>query len=59
MTVFKQHHGVVTDLDLHPLGTHFLSVSGDGVWSFSDIVHGKALVKVSFTFYKKALAIEL
>jgi pre-mRNA-processing factor 19 len=45
LTVFKQHHGVVTDLDLHPLGTHFLSVSGDGIWSFSDIVKGKALVK--------------
>jgi pre-mRNA-processing factor 19 len=45
MTTFKQHHGIVTDLDLHPLGTHFLSVSSDGVWSFSDILKGKSLVK--------------
>lgn len=30
---------------MHPLGTHFLSVSGDGIWSFSDIVKGKTLVK--------------
>jgi len=53
-TVFKHHHGVVTDLHLHPLGTHFLSVSTDGVWGFSDIAAGRALLKKDMYSYLPA-----
>lgn len=44
----------MTDLDLHPLGTHFLSVSTDGVWGFSDISAGKALLKKDMYSYLPA-----
>ena len=44
----------MTDLHLHPLGTHFLSVSTDGVWGFSDIAAGRALLKKDMYSYLPA-----
>ncbi|GAA35974.2 pre-mRNA-processing factor 19 [Clonorchis sinensis] len=46
-SVIRAHKGAVTGLSIHATGDYLLSSSADGQWAFSDLRHGRVLVRVS------------
>ncbi|TPP67147.1 Pre-mRNA-processing factor 19 [Fasciola gigantica] len=46
-SVIRAHKGPVTGLSVHATGDYLLSSSADGQWAFSDLRHGRVLVRIS------------
>lgn len=46
-SVIRAHKGAVTGLSVHATGDYLLSSSADGQWAFSDLRHGRVLVRIS------------
>ncbi|CAH8475740.1 unnamed protein product [Schistosoma rodhaini] len=46
-SIIRAHKGSVTGLSIHATGDYLLSCSSDGQWAFSDLRHGRVLVRIS------------
>ncbi|VDO89770.1 unnamed protein product [Schistosoma margrebowiei] len=46
-SIIRAHKGPVTGLSIHATGDYLLSCSSDGQWAFSDLRHGRVLVRIS------------
>ncbi|VDP92749.1 unnamed protein product [Echinostoma caproni] len=46
-SIIRAHRGAVTGLSVHATGDYLLSSSSDGQWAFSDLRHGRVLVRIS------------